>query len=54
MFVLLIKEIYQVHCLMASCDMTYIPSFMKTGADVQAILRVCLRYLRVCNVGITA
>jgi hypothetical protein len=27
---------------MASCGMTYIPSFKKTGTDIQAILRFCL------------
>jgi hypothetical protein len=26
---------------MAPCGMTYIPSFMKTGIDIQAILRFC-------------
>jgi hypothetical protein len=38
---------------MASYDMVNIPSFMETGAGVQAILKFCLRNLRVCNVGIT-
>jgi hypothetical protein len=38
---------------MASCGMMYIPRFMKIGADIQAILRLCLRSLRDCNVGIT-
>jgi hypothetical protein len=31
----------------------YIPSFMKAGRGVQAILRFCLRNLGGCNVGIT-
>jgi hypothetical protein len=38
---------------MASCGMICIPSFMKTGADIQAIVRFCPRNLRVSNVGIT-
>jgi hypothetical protein len=38
---------------MAFCGMIYIPSFMKIGTGVQAILRFCLRRLRGCNVGIT-
>jgi uncharacterized protein YraI len=38
---------------MASGDMKYIPSFIKIGRGVQAILRFCLRNLRTCNVGIT-
>jgi hypothetical protein len=38
---------------MASCDMMYIPSFMKTGTGIEAILRFCFRDLRGCNVGTT-
>jgi hypothetical protein len=38
---------------MASCGMIYIPSFMKIGTGAQAILRVCLRNLRSCDIGIT-
>jgi hypothetical protein len=39
---------------MASCGMIlYIPSFMETGTGVQAILRLCFRNLRGCNVGNT-
>jgi hypothetical protein len=34
---------------MASCDMIYIPSFVKSGGGVQAVLRFCLRNLRYCN-----
>jgi hypothetical protein len=34
---------------MAACDMIYIPSFMKNGGGVQAVLRFCLRNLRHCN-----
>jgi hypothetical protein len=37
----------------ASCGMIHIPSFMKTGTDIEAVLRFCLRNLRGCNVGIT-
>jgi hypothetical protein len=33
--------------------MKYVPSSMKVGTSVQAILRVYLRNLRGCNVGIT-
>jgi hypothetical protein len=32
---------------------TYIPSFMKLGIDIQAILILCLISLRGCNMGIT-
>jgi hypothetical protein len=38
---------------MASCSMIYLPSFMKIGVSVQAILRFLLRNLRVCKIGIT-
>jgi hypothetical protein len=38
---------------MPSCGMIYLPSFMKIGTGVQEILRVCLRNVRNCNVGIT-
>jgi hypothetical protein len=38
---------------MASYSMTYLPSFIKIGSGIQAILRVCLRNLKGCNVGIT-
>jgi hypothetical protein len=38
---------------MASCDMIYIPHFMKIGAGVQVVLRLFLINLRVCNVGTT-
>jgi hypothetical protein len=38
---------------MASCGMIYLPSFVKIGTGVQAILRSCLRNLRGCDVGIT-
>jgi hypothetical protein len=34
------------------CYIIYIPSLMKTGIDVQEILRFFLRNLRGCNVGI--
>jgi hypothetical protein len=34
-------------------DIFYIPSFMKTGTGVQAILSFFLRNLRGCNAGIT-
>jgi hypothetical protein len=38
---------------MASCGMIFLPSYMKTGAGVQAVLKFCLRNLRGCNVGIS-
>jgi hypothetical protein len=38
---------------MASDGMIYIPSFMKIGTGVEAILRFCLTSLNGCNVGIT-
>jgi hypothetical protein len=38
---------------MTSCGMISIPSFMKIGIGVQAILRFCLSKLNGCNVGIT-
>jgi uncharacterized protein YraI len=38
---------------MHSCGTIYIPSFMKIGTGVQAILMFCLRNLRGCNVGVT-
>jgi hypothetical protein len=38
---------------MASCGMIYIPSFMKIGTGVQAILMFCFSNLNACNVGIT-
>jgi hypothetical protein len=38
---------------MASCVMIHMPSFMKIGMGVRAILRGFLRDLRGCNVGIT-
>jgi hypothetical protein len=36
-----------------SCGMIYMPSSLKIGIGVQAILRYFLRNLRGCNVGIT-
>jgi uncharacterized protein YraI len=38
---------------MGSGGIIYIPSFMKIGTGVQALLRFCLRNFRGCNVGIT-
>jgi hypothetical protein len=51
--VLLTEGIYEVAIEMASCGMIYVPSFMKIGAGVQAILRCCLKKLTGCSVGIT-
>jgi hypothetical protein len=39
---------------MPSRGITFLPSFMKTGTGVQAILRFCLSNLNGCNVNITA
>jgi hypothetical protein len=38
---------------MVSDGIIYVPSFMKIGTGVQAILRFYLENLRGCNVGIT-
>jgi hypothetical protein len=38
---------------MGSGGMMYLLGFMKIGVGIQAILGVCLRNLRGCNVGIT-
>jgi hypothetical protein len=37
----------------ALCGLIHVPSFMKFGEDDQAILRFCLRNLRVFNASIT-
>lgn len=34
------------------CGMIQISHFMKIGMGIKAILRLCLRNLRCCNVGI--
>jgi hypothetical protein len=38
---------------MPSCGLIVLPSFIKIGADVKAVLRFCLNSLNFCNVGIT-
>jgi hypothetical protein len=38
---------------MPSCGMTVLPTFMKNGIGVQAILRFYVSNLKGCNVGIT-
>jgi hypothetical protein len=38
---------------MASCGVIYLPSFMKIGSGVEAILRFCLRNVRGCDVCVT-
>jgi hypothetical protein len=38
---------------MYSCDMIFLPNFMKIGTGVESIIRFCLRSLNDCNVGIT-
>jgi hypothetical protein len=53
MLALLIEGTYGVATEMVSYGMIHIPSFIKIGAGVQAILRFCLRNLRVCNIRIT-
>jgi hypothetical protein len=37
----------------ASRGRIYLPTFMKIGTGVQAILRLCLNNFKGCNVGIT-
>jgi hypothetical protein len=37
---------------MPLCGMIFVPSFMKIGAGVQAVLKFCFRKLSGCNVGI--
>jgi hypothetical protein len=53
MLVLMIYGIIKYAVEIASCGMICIPSFMKIGIGVQAILKVYLRYLRGCKDGIT-
>jgi hypothetical protein len=38
---------------MGSGDMTHIQNFMKTGRDIQVILRFCLRNVKGCNFDIS-
>jgi hypothetical protein len=38
---------------MALCGMIYLPSFMKIGTGIQAVLRFCPSFLNCCNVGVT-
>jgi hypothetical protein len=38
---------------MTLCGIIYLPSFMKIGIGIQAIIRVFYRNLMGCNVGIT-
>jgi hypothetical protein len=38
---------------MASRGMIYIQSFLKTGKDIEGILRICLSNLKGCKAGIT-
>jgi hypothetical protein len=53
MLVLVRDGTYEMPLEMGSGGMIYIPSLMKTGTGVQAILRFCLSNLNGCNVGIT-
>jgi hypothetical protein len=47
------KEVCPFDDLM-QCDIhSYMSSFMKTGTDIQTVLRVCFRNLRSCNAGNT-
>jgi hypothetical protein len=52
MLVLVIEEIMQCAVGMASCDIIYKSSLKQVCTGVQAILRICLRNLRNCNIGI--
>jgi hypothetical protein len=45
--------IYELCLRMASCDTIHISVLMEIGIGVQAILRICLKYLKRCNVVIT-
>jgi hypothetical protein len=38
---------------MASCGVIFLPSFIKIGTAVQAILRFCFKYFTGCDVDIT-
>jgi hypothetical protein len=38
---------------MPSYGMIFLPSFIKTGTDVEGTLRFCVSNLKVCNVHIT-
>jgi hypothetical protein len=53
MLALLIEKSYGIYSEMVSSCLMYVPSFMKIGAGVQAILSFYLRNLRCYNVGIT-
>jgi hypothetical protein len=37
---------------MTSCGITYVPSFLKIGGDIQAMLRFNFRNVRSCNFGV--
>jgi hypothetical protein len=51
--VLLVRGIYNVRHWDGVSGMIFLPSIMKIGTGLQAILRFCLRNLRGSNVGIT-
>jgi hypothetical protein len=51
--VLLTWEIYEVSCDIASCGMIHIPSFMKIGTCVRALLRFCCSGFRGYNLSIS-
>jgi hypothetical protein len=53
MMVLLTEGLMEYGVEMTSCGMMHVPSIMKIGIGVQAILRFSLRNLRDFNVGIT-
>jgi hypothetical protein len=53
MLVLLMGGIYDIRVEMASCGIIYLPGSMKIATGVRAVLRVRLRNLKGCNVGIT-
>jgi uncharacterized protein YraI len=44
---------YAIETASGGMRYTYIPSFTKIGTGIQAILRLCLRNMRGCNVGVT-
>jgi hypothetical protein len=50
----LLVWVYMIFAVeMPSCGMIIVPSFMKIGTVIQAIVRFGLNNLKDCNVGIT-
>jgi hypothetical protein len=51
--VILMEEAFGLYLEMSSWVMIYITNLMRNGAGVQALLRLSLKNLKGCNVGIT-